>query len=272
MRFGRLVAVLGVLVVMGCGNAALPAAQGGGVRAPTDPLSLVGTWHLDDAGDASGAVVRLAAGRISIEQGCRTLDGTWRAGWDGLFVAGVTAGSPCPQDTDAAALSTPQWLAQAVRFEPAGTDATLLDASGGRVARLSPSDAPPLPYQEAPESTVTDEARRAWQEPVPLPPAVVADGDLVGRWTPVGGGGSYAEFAATGEWTGSDGCNGDGGRWLTGSAGSFLASQAAATTLLGCPGVPVGSWLGQAARAGFDGATLVLLDASGAEIGRLERL
>jgi hypothetical protein len=35
--------------------------------------------------------------------------------------------------------------------------------------------------------------------------------------------------------------------------------------------VPVGDWLSSARRAGFDGATLVLLDQNAKELGRLNR-
>ena len=125
--------------------------------------------------------------------------------------------------------------------------------------------------------------------PAGLRPAAAAD--LVGRWVP----GDRPEarsprpphvtFAADGDWTGSDGCNGQGGRWLAGPAGSFLA-VAGPQTLMGCApiaqpadaagrGVPVplpvdvGSWLTAASRAGLAGDQLVLLDRSGRELGRL---
>lgn len=41
--------------------------------------------------------------------------------------------------------------------------------------------------------------------------------------------------------------------------------------LVDCPGVQLGRWVDEAARAGFDGQVLVLLDAGGAELGRLRR-
>jgi hypothetical protein len=42
------------------------------------------------------------------------------------------------------------------------------------------------------------------------------------------------------------------------------------STLIGCDNVPVGGWMTRARRAGLDGRTLVLLDAQGNPISRLQ--
>lgn len=62
----------------------------------------------------------------------------------------------------------------------------------------------------------------------------------------------------------------DGGGWVVGPVGTLLATSGV-STLIGCDNVPVGDWLSSARRAGFDGATLVLLDQHATELGRLHR-
>lgn len=61
-----------------------------------------------------------------------------------------------------------------------------------------------------------------------------------------------------------------GGAWTVGADGRLRAT-AGVSTMIGCAGVPVGSWLASAGRVGLDGQTLVLLDDDGAELGRLAR-
>lgn len=95
--------------------------------------------------------------------------------------------------------------------------------------------------------------------------------DLVGRWVPADDaaeGRAFVEFAAGGTWTGSDGCNRTRGTGELGPDGTF-AGTSGPSTMIGCENVPIAAWLSDAARAEFDGDTLVLRDASGAETGRL---
>jgi hypothetical protein len=77
-------------------------------------------------------------------------------------------------------------------------------------------------------------------------------------------------FASDGSWSGSDGCNGQGGRWRLGTGGD-LVTTTGPSTQIGCAGVPVGGWMARARQAGLAGKTLVLLDGTGHEIGRLVR-
>jgi hypothetical protein len=162
------------------------------------------------------------------------------------------------------------------------------------VARLVPGGRPKVDADTAPSEgeppVPTDALRRMLAPAAALPAGLrpAAAADLVGRWVPADRPEdrtpwpSHVTFAADGDWTGSNGCNGQGGRWLAGPAGSFLA-VAGPQTLMGCvpvarparaaaPGVhaPVdGSWLTAASRAGLAGEELVLLDRSGRELGRL---
>lgn len=73
-----------------------------------------------------------------------------------------------------------------------------------------------------------------------------------------------------GTWIGSDGCNGGSGRWAMGDGGELLVT-AGPSTLIGCEGVGVPGLFAQSALAGFDGAELVLLDQTGAELVKLVR-
>jgi META domain len=162
------------------------------------------------------------------------------------------------------------------------TDArVLLDERGDVLARLlpggRPTPGPDIAPSEAEPPMVTDDLRKQLAAAVALPrglePAEKAR--LVGRWVPVDGpAGSAPEaphvlLSSEGAWSGSDGCNAQGGRWTAGAGGSLLA-VAGPQTLVGCEGANVGGWLSGASRAGFAGAALVLLDSSGKELGRLK--
>lgn len=99
---------------------------------------------------------------------------------------------------------------------------------------------------------------------------------LVGRWVPVDGAGSgalrppFVELAADGTYTGSDGANGTSGQWSAGPGGALDVTLGPSTRMAGPEMVPVPTWFANAARTRFEGDVLVLLDAGGAELGRLQ--
>ncbi|MET8911543.1 hypothetical protein [Micromonospora sp. NPDC004551] len=261
----------------------------------TDPVALIGNWTVTaDGGD--GGVLRLAPsdqGDLMWFDRCGVSMGTWRADAGGLFVADLSGRSRsdrpgCPSDPR----QGPDWLPRAAAFRTAGDTPILLDDRGRQVARLAPGGRPTpgpnlLPALAEPP-VVTPEVRRALAPADPLPAGLTpADrAALLGRWVPVvarrsgpavpGGdrrGGptpAYVELRDGGAWRGSDGCNGQGGRWTAGAAGALLAT-AGPSTLIGCENVPVAGWLSTAARAGLDGDVLVLVDARGTETERLRR-
>jgi heat shock protein HslJ len=78
-------------------------------------------------------------------------------------------------------------------------------------------------------------------------------------------------FSQDGTWHGSDGCNGQSGRWKLEPDGAFEAS-ANPSTDIGCDNVEVGLWLAQARTADLGGNVLVLRDAEGDGTGRFQRL
>jgi hypothetical protein len=222
-----------------------------------DPGALVGTWSVT----GTGAVLAVDPHGFELRDGTDVRFGSWRADPSGLFVAHVTGATVQPPDT-----ATPPWLAAAATVTAEGTDVVLHDAAGEPTARLSPQAGPP-PQPGAP----------ALGPAAPLPDGLepAERSELTGRWVPAEPSGAqqppHVELTADGTWTGSDGCNGSAGRWTAGADGILLATSGPAT-LMACVGmVGVPGWLGQAARAGFDGETLVLVDVAGNELGRLTR-
>jgi hypothetical protein len=103
-----------------------------------------------------------------------------------------------------------------------------------------------------------------------LRPATAAE--IVGTWKPAAGGNlkQYLTIKADRSWQGSDGCNGQRGRWTVDRPGAVL-TVADGSTLIGCAGQGKAAQFGLARSAGFDGTTLVLTDAQGREVGRLSR-
>ncbi len=98
-----------------------------------------------------------------------------------------------------------------------------------------------------------------------------------GRWVPASGSAnepgspdqSYAEFVSSGSWSGSDGCNGQGGSWsLDSQTGEWLAS-AGPQTLIGCDNVDVAGILTSARTVAIEEGQLVFYDAKGQQNGRL---
>lgn len=266
-----------LVAACGTGTAGSPRQPGSPESTPGDPVDLVGLWTVREAaGEEPDAILRLGEG-LSLWRACGHLDGSWRATGDGLFIDFVVAGSgACYHGPD----SVPDWLRQAAGHRADGPDRLLVDRDGRTVARLVPGGRPKVDADAAPSEgeppVVTDALRQVLAPAAALPeglrPASAAD--LVGRWVPGdrpearGPRPPQVTFAADGDWTGSDGCNGQGGQWLAGPAGSFLA-VAGLQTLIGCDNVNVGGWLTAASRAGIRGDELVLLDRSGRELGRL---
>jgi hypothetical protein len=227
-----------------------------------DPLALVGWWR--EA--ATGATVVIDPSRFEVRTPAGTAEGSWVGDDQGRFLArayGVPPGA-----------SAPEWWGTAAGFVVNGPDRVLIDRAGTVVARLVPAPAGALTGAADPARLPSDLERRAGAPSTPLPSNLSPVGDLTGRWVPtddVGHRPAYVEFAADGAWTGSDGCTGTGGSWLTGPDGAFLATAWSVMTFVACPGVGVAPQVGAARRIGTDGPTIVLLDADGAPVGHFRR-
>ncbi|WP_433346337.1 META domain-containing protein [Micromonospora sp. CA-111912] len=250
---------------------------------PSVPEGLIGSWTIADLADPGvGTILRLADHELYlVGSRCGILHGSWRADPDGNFLAEVnstvSAADEGTPDCKRVSQDTPGWLRRVTTYRIDGSgQPVLLDNLAQPVARLlpgaTPTAGPGMAASLLEPPTVTDEARRALAPAAALPPTLnPADQHrLTGRWTPtVGHREAYLEFTADGEWRGSDGCNRGGGRWITATGGTLLATTGPVTAI-NCPDhVPVWSWLGATRRAGLDGEVLVLLDAQGREAGRL---
>ncbi|WP_436534640.1 hypothetical protein [Actinoplanes sp. HUAS TT8] len=273
-------AVTAVVLVAGCAGPE-PATT---ATTPPDPVALVGLWKLSTDKKTTDGVLRISAdGEIAWFQDCLVPAGRWRADDTGQFVGYIDSystgeGLPgCAGAGEPDYSKQPDWLARAAGYRIVGSERLLVDAGGATVARLRPGARPVSRADMASDvtdvPTVTDEDRQALRAPVaPLPadltPATAAG--LLGRWSPTTRMPDvYLEFRS-GEWEGRDGCNTTTGGWIVGPDGAIL-STSGPSTLIGCDGADVGGWLTQAGRAGFDGVTLVLLDPTGKELGRLAR-
>ncbi|WP_428963196.1 META domain-containing protein [Micromonospora fluostatini] len=284
-RIVGVLAVLGLLLT-GClstdGGEDTPgdAPPGGPVGwAVGEPTGLIGSWTVAGVEGAAGSVLRLAPDGLTLVADC-VRRGQWRAHPDGLFVAYLSSLDGDRGCTGADPV-TPGWLSRATGFRSDGDARVLVDEQEQVVARLQPGARPTagpyLPPADTEPPVVTDEARRRLDPAARLPGTLVVPGrdGVLGRWVPASGalGGpraAYVELRADGEWRGSDGCNGQAGRWVLGPAGAFLAVTGP-TTLIGCANVPVASWLDDARRVGLADGVLVLVDGQGTETARLTR-
>lgn len=256
-----------------------PSEGGGaGPRAPfeaNDPVDLVELWRVSDAeGESDETWLRLEAGEFQLWRDCGMILGSWRAGATTLAASAYGASGGCASG----GMPSVPWLESVVAYAPDGEGWVLLDADGEVAATLRIDGAPePIPsaaesYTQSPRVDDAVRERLALPEPLPAGLAAVRSDDLVARWTPdpAVAGDPFVEFADDGTWTGSDGCNGGSGRWIVGVDGEILATSGP-STLMACDGAAVPAWVATATRAGLDGDRLVLVDASGDELGRLVR-
>jgi heat shock protein HslJ len=281
-RFVAVWLTLAVVALSACTGR--PPAQGHPASAAppatvhSDPLALVGQWFLDADGETPGSAVAFGE-QLTLFLSCGVLDGEWKAdGQQSLFVASSSAGdSTCFADGSRHPLP---WLDAAVAFRVDGPNRRLLDSDGRTVALLRPGARPTVgpnrskSFYETPP-TVTPAMTLAAQDPAALPAAAapIAADQLAHEWLPnevPATSRARLTFGDDGRWNGSDGCNGQGGRFVLGRDGLLLAT-AGASTAIGCRGAPVGAWVAQVSRAGLVSGQLVLYDRDGKTLGRLHR-
>ena len=240
-------------------------------------LGLVNLWRVSGVTDEDADTwLRLDVPEFQLWRTCGMITGEWRA-TGSLFLASVVgAGAEC---FAVGTVPNVPWL-ESVTGHRATADGWELTGTGGTTVATLTADGAPDPAATAAAlftapPTVTADIRAALARPVALPagavPATAAD--LIGRWVPVGVPGPtdpFVRFDADGSWTGSDGCNGNGGRWAASGSGDLLATSGMSTMMF-CEGAPVPSWVAQARLAVFDDGGLRLLAADGAQLGRLER-
>jgi heat shock protein HslJ len=246
-----------------------------------DASGLVNLWRVSGAaGEAGNTWLRLDATEFQLWRDCGVITGDWRAHAD-LFLAWVVGatGHCFPLET----IPAVPWLESATGFRAAHHGWILTDTHGTAVATLTIAGAPAADTDAArsfrePPTQSSDagtwervSGRRPPARPAGTSPATAAH--LAGRWVPadlVAPTHPYLQVEADGSWHGSDGCNGNQGRWALNDRGDFLASSGMSTMMF-CEGAPVPSWLAQARLAVFENGRLRLLDADGGRLGDLER-
>jgi heat shock protein HslJ len=233
---------------------------------------LVQLWRVDAPGETDATWLSLGEG-VTLWSSCGTAVGSWRA-TDSLFIAGMTGSIQPWCEADAA---FPGWLENATGWRLATPGhVQLLGADGAVLAKLSIDGTPP-PSTDAPglntPPAVTDLMTDALRDPLPLPSVATPVTALSGRWIPSDaspGRSPFVEFGADHTWTGSDGCNGAGGRWLLGTDGLILTTSGASTAI-GCENSNGPRWVGQAFRVGMVGDALTFYDANVKELGSFTR-
>lgn len=266
------------LLLAACANPDVPGAlaPADATHAPlTDAREAVGTWTVGGtAADADkGAVLQIGAG-MSLWLDCGLVDVSYLVGTDGSLVTDAWSGSgSCTLP------GVPAWLGDATSIATAGDDLVLLGADGTPTATLTAGGTPKVPADvsaELAKDPVLDDVLRAQLDPSSpeLPAGVTAatTDELVGHWLPAEPVGepeaSYLDLAADGTWTGSDGCNGTQGLWLS-ADGSWRATSGP-QTMMYCEGVQMPMFAATARAAGLDAdGALVLVDADGTELVRL---
>ena len=275
------------LLLSGCAPAAEPPLSvppGERETSDVDAVGLLDVWRVSGAeGEGKDTWLKFAPNEFVLWRDCAVVFGSFRASGS-LLIANPDAAHGWPECTMPEGPPTVPWLTSVASFAETEGGYELLDADGETVATLTVDGEPPETpgldpaVREAPE--VTAEVEALFAAPAPLPAGITPATDLLGRWLPVvapSGDGAeaeqpttepFVEFLEDGTWTGSDGCNGHGGRWAATPEGNLIAT-AGPSTLIFCEGAPVGTWMSSTALAGMAGEELVLLDNAGTELGRL---
>ena len=228
-----------------------------------NPLRLVGVWRVTDTGVRPAPVVSVGSLGLLVWQPCGWASGGWNANQQGLFVGNLTGGAAACALT--AGDLNPRWLAAATAYKATGRDELIVGSTGGVLARLVPTTVPKalrkgfLPAYVHP--VVTPQLRKdLLKVNLPLPSGLVpaTAKQLVGAWVPASlplkhwRQTPHLTFTSDRNWSGSDGCNGLGGRWSLGRGGSLVVVSMG-STLIGCDNVSVEWWLFKATRAAFRG-------------------
>ena len=276
---------MAVAAIAGCGGSGghppsrpdlSPAIDPAGAHVAVKVSRLIGLWSVRASGEPRSTVLRVAPDEVAVWRSCGPIGGSWRALTDGTFVASMYGGSePCFRGTPHV-LSTIPWLTHARGFVFDGAHTwRLVAGDGATLATLTPGPTPTAPMNvaqsEADPPTMTAKERQQLDRvPAPLPAGTtpVTAADLVGTWRPTGSAKGSVTFHRSGTYTGSDGCNGVGGRWAV-SSGGAEALTTGASTLVYCGGVQVANWFAAAARVAVNGDSLVLYDAKGAVMHRV---
>lgn len=271
-------------VLAACAGA--PAGDGGGGPTTGDgpaleevpPSQLVGLWRVDAEGESEDTWVQIGSPYsphdLTLWRECGAISGWWLPGAGAMLTSIESWSGACGDDAGGV-----DWLLAVDGFAADGEDRVLLDAEGEVLATLSLDGEPP-PHPDVADELRTqpelteEQAAELDVRPEPLPDGAepAAAEEVLGRWVPVETYETdpFIELLDDGTWTGSDGCNGLGGRWLLDDELVLLVISGP-QTLIGCEGENLGSMLVGSAWLVVDGDTLTFYDAEGTVIGEAAR-
>jgi len=266
------VAVASALLMSGCAGPVVDAGSLDDGAQTVDPIELIGVWRVTNAAHEGDSTWLRLADDLMLWNDCGVAGGSWTARND-AFLAEINSGhsGDCAFGSEFPA----DWLTGATGYGYIDGQLALLDAEGERLATLTIDGNPPTSenyLDEFTEQPDIDEVREyIVSEVEPLPADALPVQSLVGKWIPTDATGNtdpFLEFLPNGSYSGSDGCNGVGGRWVAGSNGALLATSGA-STMMGCDGSSVPHSISMATTVGMVGDELTLYDADGAVLGAL---
>ena len=236
-----------------------------------NPAYLAGLWRVTDAEGQDPDTWLDLTSALVLMQDCGTLTGSYEASGTHLLTYVSGFAGDC-------GVTVPKWLSATVRYTAIPGGWQLLDGDGNPVAALVRDRLPDAGVpgrgtvtEFPPVLPVQDRADTRPVTPLPAGLRVATSEDVIGTWVPADPTiprGPSVTFTQGGAITSSDGCNGTGGRWTIDDRGHLLTAHGY-TTLIGCEGAPVQSWINTTAHLTIDGDELVLLTANGQEIERL---
>lgn len=255
-----------------------PAAHESTAREEIPPSELVGLWRVDADGESADTWLQIASpfspNELTIWRECGVISGWWQPGAGAMLTSIESWSMACGDDA-----AQVDWLLTVHGFAADGEARVLLDETGELLATLTIDGEPPADptiaddYRVQPELS-PEQAAELDARPAPMPDGLepAAAVDVLGRWVPLE---SYEtdpfiELLEDGTWSGSDGCNGLGGRWLLDQENALLVTSGP-QTLVGCEGENLGSVLVDAAWLVVDGDRLIFYDSDGVKTGAATR-
>jgi hypothetical protein len=251
---------------------------------PDSALGLVGLWELEGAEGEESDWLRFDGMTLTALRNCGEIF------WDvtataGLLVTSRAGGDQsCFQESDSSPVIDDAWGQSLAAYRPAGDGWILLDDAGNTVGRLTvPGDIPTALIERGLDlaPVETEQTSAALRDPTPLGPEWTAatPGQLLGTWSVVDDpnevpasvtfrrGDYYVTDCHTVQ-EGRDPSTGIGDDW-NGDGTLFVAPPVTSDAMACGPALPI---VASSIRAiAYHSGQLVLFDAVGAELARLEK-
>lgn len=249
------------------------------VETPPTLEELYGVWAVTSAAGPEG-VIEFTSDRVSFAKDDCLGAGSW------ALIRGVFASSTWAREGSCWGVDRhgETWLSATTSVQQTDTGWNFLTETGDVSARLEPSSEIVRQSDLLVSLRVPQTAAQSSVEPVPLPDDFRA-GPADGHWALGGLAPSQGTLVIEGtrvrvdvyrDPRGDTICTDWSGRWLELGGGGVLTTPAPPTWPDGdpeldamCPELQLSNAVQRTRIAGFDGSTLVLLDARGKELGRL---